>query len=475
MASEPTQITVPRETVNDESVKLLRWHVNDGDKVTSGQALADVETSKAVLELEATTDGFVKFLAKMGSEVGIGVAICLIVDSLSDLDQTPVANTPSVPEPVLQRATTPVATSASNGSHPLSAKVLAGASLDLSIKAVRFTPLAAKLAAEHGLSLESFSGSRVVRSSDVRAFMDGPTVIPDSAPVESKAVRPVQSDKPPVSTGVEVRWEELPRRKLVEIKQISAGMSNALLSSVTLAVPTAGLKAAVAASGIEDLSTSAIILYETARLLRKHPMFNAVYWNSQAGLYERVNIGWALDDGSGLVVPVLEDVDKLSLSEISDLTRDIIDRFVDGKLTVKDFVGATFTLSDLSSEGVFSFAPLVSQGQAAILGVGAEFFVGRSPIGFQNYTLAFDHQLGDGRMAAKFLQDLAERLAGYESTFSPPPAPLQELPKPTGEPSVARVCSECYRDANTLRDMKAYLLKAESPDCYICSLCLLGF
>lgn len=458
--ADPVAVIVPHETVNDETVKLLRFLVKDGDVVAKGQIIAEIETSKAVLELAAEASGIVRLVTAVGQEVPIGSPLCYIVESLDVA--IPNGSRPHV-EPARPVAAAPGAERAKAAARRAAQAPLADDSGRE--PAVKFTPLARKMAEEARLELTDFRGIRIVRSVDVKARRDG-------LPLPSRIglVEPVHRDEsagdsttPILAGGVEVRWTDLPRRKQVEIRQIAAGMRRVLPSSVVVAVPTSGLRAAVASYPVPGLTSSSVIVYETARLLRKHPVFNAIYSDGRIGHYESVNIGIAMDDGSGLMVPVIRDADRKTMPEIAAEARTLLERYVERKLGVQDFVGATFTISDLSGEGVFSFMPLISQGQSAILGVGSEFFPPGSTSGMFNLTVQFDHQLTDGRMASAFLGDLARRLAAYEDARGPASASAQ------------RYCVSCSRDADAIRKLRGFLVRSEEPAGFVCSMCLGGF
>lgn len=198
------------------------------------------------------------------------------------------------------------------------------------------------------------------------------------------------------------------------------------------------------------------IIYEAARLLRKYPMFNAVYEDGKVGLYEQVNVGWALDGGQWLVVPVIPAADGKSAQQIADFLDRQLEAYLEGALTPAELAGATFTVTDLSGQGASFFDPLIIPGQSAILGVGqgpAEDIL--------HLILAFDHQVTEGKKAAEFLQSLCARLEARAAvTQAEQPAPY---------------CMVCHRDGKTLQRRKLVLVKSEIPPGLICSLCLAGW
>jgi hypothetical protein len=254
----------------------------------------------------------------------------------------------------------------------------------------------------------------------------------------------------PAVSGVPVIWSEIPRRKTVEAKILGTARERSIQSSVTVICRAPGWRQRAGEFGV--VGPTALLVFETARLLRKYPVFNAVFDNGRIGLYGDVNVGWALDGGSGLMVPVVPAADRKSVPEIVATMQQQLERYAENSLTPADFLGGTVTVTDLTSAGIAFMEPLLSQGQSAILGVGAE------PDSDTLYlTLAFDHQLSEGRTAALFLQDLAQRIEAHGSVASG-----------------GRFCAICGRTAGELVRRKAALLKSTVPEGLICSLCLTG-
>jgi pyruvate/2-oxoglutarate dehydrogenase complex dihydrolipoamide acyltransferase (E2) component len=177
--------------------------------------------------------------------------------------------------------------------------------------------------------------------------------------------------------------------------------------------------------------------------------------------YDQVNIGYAIDDGRGLKVAVLQNCDTKSLAEITEELRSLVLAYLDNKLTPAQITGGTFTITDLSGMGVSSFLPLISEDQGAILGVGAEQFLPGNRDGCYTLTLAFDHQLSEGRTAALFLNDLKDRLMHYEQAMGEVAA---EQP----------ACARCGRTAAELPDAKSFLVQSIVPPGYLCNLCMAG-
>ena len=468
-------VTIPQETVNDESVRILAWKVASGSKVEKDQQLCEVETSKAVMDIEAPEAGVVVYSAKAGEEVPVGSTICQIVpEGMVVPSMTQTAAEIAQGDPVGQAAAVEASVSVVETSPAITAVPSAGAAkaslaADEVVEAViytadlppaRLTPLAAKLAAEFGLARESFARGSLVRRDDVLRRAGKLPAAPDVKAAGAKAAAPEPVENTPVA-GVAVVWTDLPRRKIFEAKVLGQGQARTVQSQVTSSVRAPRLRARLERQGLTSVGLGALVIFEAARLLRKYPEFNAVHDRGRMGAYDDVNVGWAIDGGQGLMVPVVPKADEKTVQEIVEIMQRHIDGYVEGKLGTGDFLGGTFTVSDLSGDGISHFQPLISQGQAAILGVGGELDGAGNETLY--LTLAFDHQLAEGRKAAQFVRELAGRLEAHAALE---PAPIQAIPE--GEP----YCALCQRDREALRAIRGMLVKSEIPAGYVCSVCL---
>jgi pyruvate/2-oxoglutarate dehydrogenase complex dihydrolipoamide acyltransferase (E2) component len=440
-------------------VRILSWKVASGTKVEKDQPLCEVETSKAVMDIEAPEAGVVMYSAKAGEEVPVGSVICEIVpEGMTVTAQSVPASAQAVADAV---QSTPVGAQSS----AVRVEIPSDASVDPVIDAAdlppaRLTPLAAKLAAEFGFAKESFARGSLVRRDDVlrRAGKLPTAPVAKASATKAAAAEPVENA--PVA-GVAVVWTDLPRRKIFEAKVLGQGQARTVQSQVTSSVRAPRLRARLERLGLTSVGLGALVIFEAARLLRKYPEFNAVHDRGRMGAYSDVNVGWAIDGGQGLMVPVIPKADEKTVQEIVEIMQRHIDGYVEGKLGTADFLGGTFTVSDLSGDGISHFHPLISQGQAAILGVGGELDGAGNETLY--LTLAFDHQLAEGRKAAQFVRELAGRLEAHAALE---PAPVQEAPE--GEP----YCALCQRDVAAIRAIRGMLVKSEIPAGYVCSVCL---
>jgi len=478
--SKRTPVVIPRENVNDETVTLVNWCVENGTFVEAGQALADVEGSKAVFTIAAPLAGVVQYTLSPGQEVEVGGVLCLIEGN--EALPSPAEALPSQPEttqiaatPVSQSdelrpgaETMPVLTEAGNGATAVSS----------GRRQPRFSQKAAALLQQHSLAPELFMDQGLVRAREVLQILEGQglrTASPPDAGL-TRHTDAASRPEPVAALGVPVHMVPLSPHKHTERRYLASSFSNTLPSMVTVAVPTRGLRAAAAQSPRSSGSVTALILFEVARLLHKYPAFNAFYAGGTMHVYEEINIGFAVDAGHGLKVPVIRQADTKSLQEITSEMQEYLLHYLENTLRVESLVSGTFTITDLSSEGVFTFSPLINQGQSAILGVGGEFFLPNSPEGLFNLILSFDHQLAEGRQAAQFLQDLAYRLQAYSAVLK------SDVSREAG---VAELhCARCLASLSQLQRLSTvqqeehFLVQTVQPDGrheYRCNTCLQGW
>ncbi|MFI5363734.1 MAG: 2-oxo acid dehydrogenase subunit E2 [Elusimicrobiota bacterium] len=358
MPDEPLAVRVPRENVNDETVKLANWLAADRQKIRAGEVVVALETSKAVVEVPAPEAGFIRYEHPEGAEIAVGEILFYVVAD------------PAAP--------LPARTAGAPSAAPVDGESTA-----------RFSAKARALVDEHGLDPADFSGRGLVRESDVRKFLAARG--PAKASFETSRAA--------------AKREPLTKRKLTEIRHLAAGQNAGLASSVGFAYSMEGLRRAAARRPDGGGTPMPIILHEIARLLRKHPVFNAYFEDDAVHYYSAVNIGLVIDAGRGLKAPVIRGVDEKTPLDVAREMQDLMLRYLSDEIDAAALAGGTFTISDLTAEGAFVVAPLINYRQSAILAMG----VGQ-------FTLVFDHRLTEGRAAAVFLRELIAALRRHEET-----------------------------------------------------------
>jgi pyruvate/2-oxoglutarate dehydrogenase complex dihydrolipoamide acyltransferase (E2) component len=481
---EATPVLVPRENVNDESVTLVSWYVASGTGVVQGQPIAQIETSKTVLEVEAPVSGVIRYTIGEGDEVAVGAEICQIGDDAAAIEPARNGERPVVP------ATAAVAsTSASHA--PASASGTRESAVDMPPQSTRFSRKASELIQQLGLDSAQFAGRGLVRVRDIMQAVDGAAARAEQPPasaaeveVEAAHAQPDRAQRAPspsggsddpavvAAVGVAFRSERLSRAKRTEARYLRSASGSTITSAVTVACRTRGFRAAARQQAAIGENATAVILFEVARLLRKYPTFNAFHTGGSVHYYDDVNIGLAVDAGRGLKVLVIRHADRKTITEIAGEMRELLVGYLDDQLPVEALAGGTFTVTDLAGEGVFAFHPLINQGQSAILGVGGEVFAPGVREGLFNLILSFDHQLSEGRAAARFLNELRRRLECYEAS----------LPVPDGLATSTEAgeacCTRCRMTVGELEPHGHFLVQTVRSDGtgrLLCTRCLRGY
>ena len=404
-------IVMPKLAMAMKQGKISEWKADEGARVEKGQVVIIIETEKVTYEIEAPEAGFFHIAAELNVAIACNETIALLAknkEELADLQaQTPSED--SGPEAV-----------------PKDIKPVGAPSIAAPGGKTKISPAARQIAESAGIDINTLVGTgpggRIVKE-DVQMA------------IEAKASTPSAQEVNPQGTGVVV---ETPAGATIDGKRVRATL------------PLKGIRAAVAEHMVRSLHTSAqlssmgeadatglvefrklclreeatigerigytdILVFILAKILKEQPIINASLIDDKIVLWEDINIGVAValpeeEYDSQLVVPVVHHADKMSLAEIHRAVSDIVKRGREKRLTLEDFEGGTFTLSNIGplSSGYFYTTPIINQPQVAILGTGA---IVKRPVveddqivirPVLNYNLTFDHRVINGAPAAKF-------------------------------------------------------------------------
>ncbi|MBR8741116.1 dihydrolipoamide acetyltransferase family protein [Nocardiopsis sp. MG754419] len=420
-----SEIHMPRLSDTMEEGVISTWVKKVGDKVASGDVLVEIETDKAVMEFEAYEDGYlVKQTVSEGDTVPIGEVIGYIGDSPEAVPEesggtdAPAAEE-KAPEPAAEeksedRAAEPApAAPTGDGSAPADRP--------------RTSPLARRLAKEYGLDITKIQGSgpkgRIVRA-DIEAAAEDGYAAQDTAPATSSAPSAPAAQSTPPSQD-DVRGSEAVKtsnvrkviaRRLTESKQtVPHFYLRRTIDAEALKAFRGQINEQLASTGVK-ISFNDLIVKACATALKLHPEVNTSWIDDTLVQHHRVNVGVAVAVDAGLVVPVLHDTDKATLSEISTRTRELAGKARDNKLKPQEMSGGTFSVSNLGMFGVDSFSAVINPPEAAILAVGAmrqEPVVVDGEVAVRNrisLELSVDHRAVDGAVGAAYLKTLAEIL-----------------------------------------------------------------
>ncbi|MEV6427612.1 dihydrolipoamide acetyltransferase family protein [Nocardia sp. NPDC051463] len=414
------EITMPRLSDTMEEGVVVAWLKQVGDKVTRGEVLAEIETDKALMELEAYDDGVLEqILAEPGTRVSIGNPIALIGDGTGSAAKSvppvsaPPVSTESATDGAAAAATTvefvrtqETSTAAAQGGRPKS------------------SPLARKVARELGVDLATVTGTgpagRITRQ-DVESAAQRVAV---HAGAEATAAAGPNAAESSPAQGIPVGYDDFEEVPLTTVQQVSAkrlteSMQQAPHIYLTSAIDVTDLLAfradineTLRIAGAGKVSVNDLIVKAVAATLRADSSVNVSYAGDKLLRHNGVHIGVAVAIPAGLVVPVIRDADRKSISEIAAESRDKAERARARKLRADEMSGGTFTISNLGMFGIEQFTAVINPPQAAILAVGAAAdevqlvdgqVVGRKIL---RVTLSADHRAVDGATAATFLQQL---------------------------------------------------------------------
>jgi pyruvate dehydrogenase E2 component (dihydrolipoamide acetyltransferase) len=368
---------MPRLSLTMKEGTVIQWFKKEGDFVKKGEPLVEVLSEKVTYDVEAPASGVLrKILAEEGVDVPVAGTLGIITEPDEPLPEIEEAVTVAPPERTEEKAPVP---------EEITKKAR---------ERVIASPAAKRLAREHGIDLTKVKGSgpqgRIVEA-DVRRYLE-----------ETVPMAPRVREVIPL-TGI--------RKTTAERVSISA--RTAPHSTITMEVDMSNAAELREKTGV---SYTDILVKAVAKALEEHPLLNSTLQDDQIKIYEDINIGVAVATEKGLVVPVIRNADKKTLTQIASTLKELVEKAREGKLTREDLTGGTFTITNLGMYGVEVFIPIINPPEAAILGVGK---VVEKPVienkeikikPTMHLSLSFDHRIIDGAPAAKFLQEIKQTL-----------------------------------------------------------------
>jgi len=416
----PIKILMPALSPTMEEGTLAKWLVKEGDQVTSGAILAEIETDKATMEFEAVDEGTVgKIVIPAGTEgVKVNDLIAILLEEGEGADAIDATATPkqnvAAPEPA--------------------AKSLAAAAPPPSAGRLFASPLARRIAAEMGLDLSAINGTgpngRIVRA-DVEAATPGAK--PVSLRAAGEVPKPAAAAASPASPDAETIKKLYVDREFEEVKL--DGMRKTIAARLTEAKQTiphfylrrevrldallrfrSQLNKELESRGVK-LSVNDFVIKSCALALQQVPDCNAVWAGDRVLKLRPSDVAVAVAIEGGLFTPVIRDADKKTLSALSAEMKDLAARARNRKLAPHEYQGGTFAISNLGMMGVENFDAVINPPHASILAVGAG--VAKPIVGeggeievatMMSLTLSVDHRVIDGALGAAFLAAVKENV-----------------------------------------------------------------
>ena len=415
------EVIMPKMGDAMEEGTLLQWKVPDGATVSAGDVIAEIETDKSNVEVEAEDAGPIRFSAQPGAVVPVGTVIATIGE------EAPTKEASSPAAPPAPAAAKPAASS------PVAARPSARVSSGNGQERLKASPLARRVAREQGVDIARIAGTgplgRIVEA-DVQAFLKGGAAaqpalstavqpgLPQAAPTRDAPQKRVDATPAPVVAPTELSaMRKVIARRMVESKTtiphfyITAEVDMA--EAIALREKLNGYDETLVKISFNDM-----IVKAAAKALVKVPGANAAFKDEKIypGSGVHVGIAVALDDG--LIVPVVKDADKLTLRQAAQVSKSLIQKARDKKLMPTEYSGGTFTVSNLGGFDVENFIAIIDPAQGAILAVSSiakkavvlddgQTIAARPRM---NVTFSGDHRVMDGATGAKFLQELKRLL-----------------------------------------------------------------
>ncbi|MCC9622974.1 pyruvate dehydrogenase complex dihydrolipoamide acetyltransferase [Thalassospira sp. MA62] len=427
----PVKVLMPALSPTMTEGTLAKWHVKEGDTVESGDVIAEIETDKATMEVEAVDEGKIgKILVSEGSEgVAVNEVIALLLEededesALEGADTSAASTAGGESAPAKEEtssASAPAEKPASGGDKPAPAAPVSGG------ERIKASPLARRIAANEGLELSGVTGSgprgRIVKR-DVEAALSSKPAEKAAASDDQKseatpaAAAPAASGWNPDLTGLP-EYEEIPNsgmrktiaRRLTESKQqvphfyltVDCELDNLLATRKQLNEK--------AGEGVK-ISVNDFIIRAVSLALKKVPAANSI-WTDKATLQcKKQDISVAVAIEGGLITPVVRDAGSKGLAEISGEMKSLAGKAREGKLMPEDYQGGTFSVSNLGMFGIKDFSAIINPPQGCILAVGAGE---QRPVvkdgalaiaTVMSCTLSVDHRAVDGAVGAEFMAE----------------------------------------------------------------------
>ena len=427
--------------------KIGKWLVQEGDTVSEGQPLLEIETDKVVHEQESPSDGIItQILPEEGSNVPVNALLAIIAapgeeverveaDTIDIPQQTEeskqTTTKPSIPS---KTQTRPTPSASARKVSPAAKELAEKLSIDLAqVKAsgpggriletdvhrfietrepsttestrLKASPLARRLAKEFGFDLTSISGSgpegRIVRDDVMQSVDEIPPQVFQTEPTATEVIE---------LSGI---------RKIIAERMTMSLQTNASVTlhtevDATTLVELRNLFNEELQEREESLTYTDLLVKIVAIALREHPRLNATLTDEGIQLLQDINIGVAVALEDGLVVPVVRNADKIGLSDTSEQIKVLAEKARNNQLTPGELQGGTFTITNLGNSGIDAFTPIINPPEAGILGVGRivkKPIVHNDEIVIRNMlslSLTFDHRIIDGSPAAQFLQSVSQ-------------------------------------------------------------------
>ncbi len=419
-------VIMPRQGQSVETCIITKWFRRKGETVKTGDILFSYETDKAAFDVESPADGTIlEILYDEGAEVPVLVNVAFIGEPGEASERS---GQPAPEEPVTASVIQPGEVAA-----PAPSGTLAAESAVIHDSRLRISPRARRFAEKNRFDYRTVSGSGPngrIMCGDIQKAISEKSPVSDTAPAEAPAAPPIA---PPAETSISP--EEFTEKPLSNVRKLIAkAMYSSLRDSAQLTHHmSADVRNVLEArrkikegikngTGHHDITINDIICYCVIRALAKHPGINAHLLGDSLRVFNRVNLGIAVDTPRGLMVPAIKNADLMDLTQLSGALKTAAEACRKGNISTEliQSTSASFTVSNLGNYGVEMFTPVINLPQCAILGVctiiNRPADLGNNTFGFVPYlglSLTYDHRAVDGGPATLFLREIKEQIEQF--------------------------------------------------------------
>ena len=373
------KIQIPKTESKVEEATLFKWHKKEGDKVIKGELVAEIETFKAAVEINSPAAGIIyKILIKEGETVPVNTVIAILIKEGEEISSESI-------KPFLQNQ--------KKDSLPLEEEKLIYSvkdmvSGDIKREKIKIAPVARKLALEKEVDLSLIDGSGpggAITKEDIEEYLSKKGKKTNFTIREVRELNGVQKIS---AERLAYSYKNIPQFTLCRKVNISSILV---------------LRRNLNTQRNQHLSLIDFIIKSLVLTFKKFPGFNAIFEKGKYKFIKEININLAIATERGLMVPVLNDLERKDIFEIAQIRKDVTNKALKGKLQPQDFEGGTFTITNLGLQDIEYFNPIINPPQVAILGIGKSD-------SFLPLSLTVDHRVIDGIRGADFLQFLSNLL-----------------------------------------------------------------
>jgi pyruvate dehydrogenase E2 component (dihydrolipoamide acetyltransferase) len=442
---------MPRQGQSVESCIIIEWKVKEGDTVTEGQPLCEVETDKATFEVEATASGtLLGIFYPADADVEVLKVIAAIGEPGEDISGLrPEISVGSETSDVESASSEPAVGSAPETTPPPTSNI------PLPTTSAGASPRAKNLAAEKGVDVSAVTGTgpngRVIErdvaaapaatpAAQAKAAAEGLPMPAEGSGLGGRVLTADLAAVAPEAAGNLVASMEFPGntteipvkgiRNLVA-NRMQASLQNTAQLTLNASADARSMlsyrkkcKAAPEEAGVGGINITDVVLYAVVKTLTEFPEFNAHWQGDRIIQFENVHLGLAVDTPRGLAVPVIRYANLMSLKQLSAEAKRVAQACIEGTIEPDELTGGTFTVTNIGSLGIESFTPVLNAPEVGILGVCAiqpKPVMNGADVDFvphMGLSLTIDHSAVDGAPGARFLASLREKLAAFELTLA---------------------------------------------------------